>query len=120
MNRTFVLLLLIAGLAAVICFQRSTGEVMAASTDGPQFTAEGKLILPVGYRKWVFVGAPLTPNGLNNGKAGFPEYHNVLRRRTDGDSSTSDTTRYRMSQPAKKVLLLSVPDAIRQEPQKQT
>jgi hypothetical protein len=25
----------------------------------------------------VFIGAPLTPNGLNNGKAGFPEYHHV-------------------------------------------
>jgi hypothetical protein len=35
------------------------------------------LPLPTGFRKWVFVGAPLTPNGLNNGKAGFPEYHNV-------------------------------------------
>jgi len=41
------------------------------------FDADGKLKLPVGYRHWVFVGAPLTPNGLNNGKAGFPEYHHV-------------------------------------------
>lgn len=49
----------------------------AATADGPQYTADGKLILPTGYRKWVFIGAPLTPNGLNNGKAGFPEFHNV-------------------------------------------
>jgi len=77
MKRIVVLLLLIAGLAAVMYFQHSTGKVMAASSDGPQFTADGKLILPVGYRKWIFIGAPLTPNGLNNGKAGFPEYHNV-------------------------------------------
>src|SRR5438552_4236375 len=41
------------------------------------FDSDGKLALPTGFRKWVFVGAPLTPNGLNNGKAGFPEYHNV-------------------------------------------
>ena len=41
------------------------------------FTADGKLQLPTGYRRWVFVGDPLTPNGLNNGKAGFPEYHHV-------------------------------------------
>ena len=34
-------------------------------------------MLPTGYRRWVFIGAPLTPNGLNNGKAGFPEFHNV-------------------------------------------
>ena len=33
--------------------------------------------LPVGYRRWVFVGAPLTPNALNNGSATFPEYHHV-------------------------------------------
>src|SRR5262247_3348674 len=41
------------------------------------FDSEGKLKLPTGFRKWVFVGAPLTPNALNNGKAGFPEYHHV-------------------------------------------
>lgn len=29
------------------------------------------------YRRWVFVGTPLTPNELNNGKAAFPEFHNV-------------------------------------------
>ena len=41
------------------------------------FTSDGKLQLPKGYRRWVFVGAPLTPNALNGGKAGFPEYHHV-------------------------------------------
>ena len=43
------------------------------------FDADGKLKLPDPntFRRWVFVGAPLTPNGLNNGKAGFPEYHHV-------------------------------------------
>lgn len=34
-------------------------------------------MLPTGYRKWVSSARPLTPNGLNNGKAGFPEYHHV-------------------------------------------
>jgi Cytochrome P460 len=32
---------------------------------------------PTGYRRWVFLGAPLTPDGINDGKAGFPEYHHV-------------------------------------------
>jgi hypothetical protein len=41
------------------------------------FTFDGKLKLPTGYRRWVFVGAPLTPNALNNGAAAFPEYHHV-------------------------------------------
>ena len=29
------------------------------------------------WREWVYVGSPLTPNALNGGHAGFPEYHNV-------------------------------------------
>jgi hypothetical protein len=41
------------------------------------YDADGKLKLPTGYRRWVFVGAPLTPNGLNHGEANFPEYHHV-------------------------------------------
>jgi hypothetical protein len=26
-------------------------------------------------RSWVYVGSPLTPDGLNGNKEGFPEYH---------------------------------------------
>ncbi|MFT7461106.1 MAG: hypothetical protein ACI909_003800, partial [Planctomycetota bacterium] len=32
---------------------------------------------PTGYREWVYVGTPVTPNDMNNGKAAFPEHHNV-------------------------------------------
>jgi hypothetical protein len=32
---------------------------------------------PTGYREWVYVGTPLTPNDMNNGKAAFEEFHNV-------------------------------------------
>lgn len=49
----------------------------ADAADGPSYTSDGRLKLPMGYRNWVFIGAPITPNGLNAGKAGFPEYHNV-------------------------------------------
>ena len=42
-----------------------------------EFTADGKLIRPGGWREWVYVGTPLTPNSLNGGTAGFPEFHNV-------------------------------------------
>lgn len=42
-----------------------------------EFTEDGSLIQPKNFRRWVFIGAPLTPNGLNGGAAGFPEYHNV-------------------------------------------
>src|SRR3954467_2413150 len=43
----------------------------------PEYTASGDLILPKGYREWIYVGSPLTPNALNGGHAAFPEYHNV-------------------------------------------
>ncbi len=39
----------------------------------------GELLLPDAndYRTWVYVGTPVTPNDMNNGKAAFPEFHNV-------------------------------------------
>jgi len=42
-----------------------------------KFNELGELIRPTGYREWIYVGAPLTPNDMNNGKAAFPEFHNV-------------------------------------------
>lgn len=41
------------------------------------FNADGELIRPAGWREWVFVGSPLTPNSLNGGEAPFPEFHSV-------------------------------------------
>jgi len=41
------------------------------------FTAEGAVKKPANWRRWVFVGSPITPNGLNGGAAPFPEFHNV-------------------------------------------
>lgn len=38
---------------------------------------DGELKRPTGYREWVYVGTPVTPNELNDGKAAFPEFHNV-------------------------------------------
>ena len=37
----------------------------------------GVLERPTGYREWIYVGTPVTPNDMNNGKAAFPEHHNV-------------------------------------------
>ena len=61
---------------AVILFHTNP---VAAQTQSPSvaYTLDGKLKLPTGYRKWVFVGAPLTPNALNGGQANFPEFHHV-------------------------------------------
>ena len=68
------MLIIVAMTGTCLYFNRSTAR---AASDGPAYTQDGRLILPMGYRKWVFIGAPLTPNGLNGGKAGFPEYHHV-------------------------------------------
>jgi hypothetical protein len=42
-----------------------------------EFTPDGKLKKPDGYRNWVYVGAVVTPNDLNDGEATFPEFHSV-------------------------------------------
>lgn len=75
--RKFLLGSAAVALAAIGTFL-SLGErrVEAAATK-PAYTSDGQLMIPKNFRSWVFIGAPLTPNGLNNGKAGFPEFHNV-------------------------------------------
>ena len=68
-------------------FLRQTGKTLLISgfalmsgaihADTAKWNADGELMQPKGYREWVFIGAPVTPNDLNNGKAAFPEFHNV-------------------------------------------
>jgi hypothetical protein len=52
-------------------------DARAAPRYLPEYTPSGDLILPKNFHEWVFVGSPLTPNALNDGKASFPEFHNV-------------------------------------------
>ena len=47
------------------------------NSSAARFTSDGELIRPEGWRKWVYVGTPLTPHDMNEGKAAFPEFHNV-------------------------------------------
>jgi hypothetical protein len=49
---------------------------------GPSFDEQGNLVRPKGYRSWMFVGAEVTPNDLNNGHADFPEFHIVYINRS--------------------------------------
>ncbi len=66
------------GLVAASVFLLNTRPVAAQTQRSTAvFDSKGNMELPTGFRKWVFVGAPLTPDGLNNGKAGFPEYQHV-------------------------------------------
>jgi hypothetical protein len=58
----------------------SSSSAQTAQTSScypPKYTASGDLVLPENFREWIYVGSPLTPNALNGGQAGFPEYHNV-------------------------------------------
>jgi Cytochrome P460 len=77
-TKVLVAIFAITTLAAVIS-QSFSAEAPNQSRYMPQYTATGEMILPPNniWRDWVFVGSPLTPNALNGGKAGFPEYHNV-------------------------------------------
>ena len=42
-----------------------------------EFNMDGSLSQPKGYREWIYVGTPLTPNDMNDGEAPFPEFHSV-------------------------------------------
>ena len=62
-----------------------TSAETAVHPDKLEFNRKGELIRPSpdNYRTWVFVGTPVTPNELNNGKAAFPEFHNVYIHPSD-------------------------------------
>jgi len=67
-----------SALVATAAFAQSKdGNLPARERYLPEYTKSGDLILPKNFNEWVFVGSPLTPNGLNGGKANFPEFHNV-------------------------------------------
>ncbi len=44
---------------------------------GATYNEDGELLRPTDHREWTFVGAPVTPNDMNDGEAAFPEFHNV-------------------------------------------
>jgi hypothetical protein len=55
----------------------SAGHDVTAARYLPEYSANGDLLLPKNFEKWVFLGSPFTPNALNDGEASFPEFHNV-------------------------------------------
>ena len=71
----FKKIILIAGAAALLA--SGIGILNAAEINRAKFTASGEVQIPQNWREWVYVGTPLTPNALNDGKASFPEFHNV-------------------------------------------
>jgi hypothetical protein len=81
MQRHLLAVIVGLGLAALAVYLLVAKPVVAAQSEQSSavFDSDGKLKLPDPhtFRRWVFVGSPLTPNALNNGKANFPEYHHV-------------------------------------------
>jgi hypothetical protein len=75
-----------------------TGPVVAQTQQYPVYDSAGRVKVPTGYRAWIFVGAPLTPEGLNDGKfncnaegknctrSNFPEYHHVYIEKKNVDA----------------------------------
>jgi hypothetical protein len=81
MQKYLLVIIVGLGLAASAVYFAVVKPVAAAQAgqSSAVFGPDGKMKLPDPhiFRRWVFVGAPLTPNALNNGNANFPEYHHV-------------------------------------------
>jgi len=58
-------------------FAMALAGPVEAAQGAAKYTGKGELLMLKNYRQWVFVGAPVTPNDMNNGKAAFPEFHHV-------------------------------------------
>lgn len=71
MKKTLLSIAIIAGLFS------TTNIIADTSVKAYEMNAKHELVRPTNYRTWVYVGTPVTPNELNNGKAAFPEMHNV-------------------------------------------
>ena len=78
-------LIAIAVIGTSVVLLRTQPVMAQAQRSAAVFTSDGKMQVPTGYRAWVFVGAPLTPNALNNGQANFPEYHHVYVEKKNVD-----------------------------------
>lgn len=66
----------VAALAACAT-QAGLAPAQMSAGGGARIAEDNTTSIPEGFREWVFLGAPLTPNGLNGGAAGFPEFHHV-------------------------------------------
>src|ERR671919_3142811 len=90
MRKVLVVAVVVVALSAigtvVFAQRQQTNTALVRQRYLPEYTKDGDLVLPKNWRTWVYVGSPLTPDGLNNGKAGFPEYHNVYIEKHNVDA----------------------------------
>ena len=67
----------VVGTFVVVVSSSTPATAQSAKKAAVSFDSDGAMTRPEGYREWVYVGTPLTPNDMNNGSAPFPEFHNV-------------------------------------------
>jgi hypothetical protein len=84
---------LLAGLlfATALLIFRATHGIAGASTrpgtgDGPQFTADGKLLRPAGYRRWIFVSSGFGMSYTQKSANDKPLFTNVFVQPSAYDS----------------------------------
>jgi Cytochrome P460 len=122
MQKYMLAIIVGVGLVAATFSQLNTRPVAAQTQQSAAvFDSEGRLKLPdpTVFRKWVFVGAPLTPNALNDGKAAFPEYHHVYieEKNVDAYLKTGSFPEGTMAvKELNRVLDPTFPDGSRKEP----
>jgi len=121
--KKFVLANIGIALVAAILILIKTGSVAAQTQESSLivYDSQGRLKLPdpTVFRKWVFLGAPTTPNGLNNGKANFPEFHHVYVEQKNLDAYLKTGTFPEGTMLVKeltRVLNPAFPDGSRKEP----
>ena len=94
---TIIIIVGVGLLVGTVFFPKSRSVAAESPQSSVVFNADGTVQVPTGFRAWVFVGAPLTPNGLNNGKyncdqpggctkSNFPEYHHVYIEKKNVDA----------------------------------
>jgi Cytochrome P460 len=133
MHKVVLAMIIGLGLGASSQYLLVAGPAAAAQTEPPSvaFNADGTVQLPTGFRQWVFVGAPLTPEGLNNGKyncdaagenctrSNFPEFHHVYieKKNVDAYLKTGDFPEGTVIvKELTRVLSPTFPDSSRKEP----
>ncbi|KIC12061.1 hypothetical protein RA19_04745 [Leisingera sp. ANG-M1] len=116
-NAKSILLAALILLSALIMAAVAGGTVFAqsAAIRGADFTAQGDAVRPQDYRRWVFVGSPLTPNALNGGEAPFPEFHNVYVEPTAFDHYAATGTWPEGTQIAKELVMVQTDDSTDEE-----
>src|SRR5216683_3889832 len=93
-----VIVVAVGGVTAALTVLTASPVAAQANQSAGLYDSAGRAKLPTGFRKWVFVGAPLTPEGLNDGKyncnangtkctkSNFPEYHHVYIEQKNVDA----------------------------------